>query len=177
MYTRFVKIFSKQYSAKEKQLFAQLRRSALFANLGFEDLCAIAGLVHVRVYSQNELVFLRNEPAQALYIVIKGEVQVHIDRFGKEEKLFTIGVGESLGHEAILPQSKRLYSAIISSENALLYAIDHSRLQEILKNNPKIEVKVMYNLAALYKEYIRSLFVYYGKDTGFLELGQIKASF
>ena len=131
--------------------------------------------MHLREYKDQEKVFLQNEPAGALYILSTGEVEASIDHFGNGEKLFTIPSGQSFGYEALFSQSRRIYNATVSSEEASIYAIASVHLQDVLSHHPQIEAQVMSNLSSLYKQYIYNLFSYYSRNTGFFELSQVKS--
>ena len=171
----FLNIFRKHYSHEEQALFAQLQPMRLFANLGFEELSTVATLIHTRNYKQGEILFSRGEPAQALYLLVRGEVKISIHRAGKEEIISTIQANHTFGHEALIMPHQRTYDATIISEYAIIYAIAQIPLQEVFQKNHKIHARVMHNLATIYNTYNAALFTSYIQDKGFFELSQVKS--
>ncbi len=172
----FLNIFRKHYAQEEQALFAQLQRMHLFKNLGFEELSAVAALIHTRNYKQGEILFSREEPAQALYLLVKGEVNISIHRAKKEEIISTLQANHTFGHETLIKPHQRIYDATVVSEHAVIYAIAQIPLQEVFQKNHKIHASVMHNLATIYNAYNAALFTSYIQDKGFFELSQVKSS-
>ena len=63
--------FRKTYSPAERETFAFLGKVKFFKHLNFEEMSRFLPAIHQRKYVQDEVVFFRNDPSQALYILEK----------------------------------------------------------------------------------------------------------
>ena len=153
---------------------APLQMLELFELLEEHELLAVAQLMHLRSYDHQENVFREHEPAQALYILEEGTIQTSINHLEKTEELCPITNTAAFGYEAIFINSKRIYNATISSQEATIYGIASVHLRELFSNHAQIKAKIMHNLSKIYKQYIEEIFNYYNQNTGFFELSQIK---
>ena len=61
--------FARKYSSQDKILMNFLRKMLLFSCLTDEELMVFLPNLYTRNYSKDEIVFFRNDPSQALYIV------------------------------------------------------------------------------------------------------------
>jgi CRP-like cAMP-binding protein len=129
--------------------------------------------IHRRRYEKNEVIFFRNDPSQALYILEKGEISLNIDIKSNFESIITLRSSGAFGENSLLEGSKRIYTAIVQSEEAWLWVIPNYAILEIFKNNPKIQAKMMTSLAEYYNRNNNRLFSSYLNSYGFFNLGQM----
>ena len=71
----------------------------------------------------DEVVFFRNDPGNALYLVKSGKVSINIDIEDEFELLSVIKSGGAFGESSLLSESNRVYTSIIYSERAELYVL------------------------------------------------------
>ena len=117
--------------------------------------------------------FFRNDPSQALYILEKGEVTLNIDIRKDFETIIKIKEGEPFGENSMLENSKRIYTAIVDTEEAILWVIPNYAILDIFQSNQKIKAKMMSSLATFYNSRNQQLFSSYKKSYGFFNLGQM----
>jgi CRP/FNR family cyclic AMP-dependent transcriptional regulator len=165
--------FKKRYSDEELKLFLFLNNIKHFEFLNEEELSQLIPYMYERSYMQDEVVFFRDDPSYALYIVKKGAVSLNIDMNNKFEVLTAMSKGETFGDNTLLENSKRIYSAIVTSERADLYVIPQINLLEIMASHPAIRAKIMTSFAELYNDYTSNLFNIYKSSFGFFELGSV----
>ena len=173
---RWVKSFRPASYGDYEQIEA-LKKSVIFKDLCPLEMEEIAALMHIRNYKKDEAVFLKDEPAQAVYLILEGRIRISTERLNQEEDLFILEVDDTLGHEALLSERKRQTHAIVVSDSAALYAIPQGHLLDAMQMNISIEAKIMRNLSLIYNKYIHKLFSQYKEDTGFFELAQVRALF
>lgn len=164
--------FKKSYSSQELNLFRFLARIKLFEGLNYEEMTQFSPHLYLRSYKLEEVVFFRNDPSNALYIVKNGRVSMNIDVNNEFQSLTTIGSGEAFGDNALLKDSRRIYTAIVTSDSADLYVLPHVNIQEILDGEPKIKAKIMTNFAEVYNQYNINIFKAYRSSFGFFDLSQ-----
>ncbi|MFO7825776.1 MAG: cyclic nucleotide-binding domain-containing protein [Cyclobacterium sp.] len=165
--------FRKKYSESELKQFEFLGKIRYFEDLNFAELSRFLPAIHQRKYERNEVVFFRNDPSQALYILEKGEVTLNIDIRSDFETIIKVREGYAFGENSMLENSKRIYTAIVNTEEALLWVIPNYAILDIFRNNQKIRAKMMTSLASYYNQTNHQLFTSYRNSYGFFNLGQM----
>jgi CRP-like cAMP-binding protein len=168
----FWNIFAKRYSAKEKVLFRFLRQSKLFERLTDDELAEFVPFLNHRKYVKGEVIFFRNDPSQALYIIKAGEVMLNLDVQDKFEELIIIHKGESFGDNALLEGAKRNYNAICHSENCELYVLPQTNILTIFEENNDIKAKILHAFAYYYDQYLSNVFKAYRDTFAFFDLSE-----
>jgi CRP/FNR family transcriptional regulator, cyclic AMP receptor protein len=165
--------FKRTYSAEESKTFYFLAQIPLFADLSNDEMANFLPFMYLRKYKENEVVFFRNDPSHALYLINNGMINLFVDVKGQEESLAYLKKGQSFGTNAMLTSTKRNYNAVVVSEEAELYVVPHANVQSILNDHPRIKAKIMTRLARLQNEYIDELFESYREVYGFFNLASL----
>ncbi|WP_158858460.1 Crp/Fnr family transcriptional regulator [Lunatibacter salilacus] len=165
--------FKKTYSEAEKRQFDFLSKIKFFERLRYSELVHFIPAIHERKYLKNEVVFFRNDPSQALYIMDKGRVLLSIDIKDSFETILTVNAGTAFGENSLLEGSKRIYTAIVDSEEATLWVIPNYAILEIFESNPKIQARMLTSLSEFYNQNNKRLFSSYQNSYGFFKLGQM----
>ena len=168
---KLINPFKKSYSNRELVLFRFLKGITLFEQLSFEQLAHFIPFMHMRVYKENEVVFFRGDPSQALYLLHKGEISLSIDINDRFETIGHISNGKSFGDNALVQDANRIYNAIITSEKAQIYVIPQINLFEIFDHYPKIKAKVFESYVNQQNQFMGKLFSAYKRNFGFFDLG------
>ena len=72
-----------------------LKKCELFAGLTPEDYFQLAGVATCARYARNELLFVKDEPAESLFIVAKGKLKIYcVSPDGREQIMHLINPGE-----------------------------------------------------------------------------------
>ena len=167
------KLFKKSYSEREKFLFDFLRKSSLFENLENEELVNFIPYLFLRKYQRDEVVFFTGDPSHAIYIVKSGIVGLNLDLDDGFEKIMALRSGALFGDNAVLPDTKRIYSAIVETESAELYVIPKVNIEEIMGDEPVIKAKIMTSFAETYNNYLSKLFKVNKSSVGFFDLNTV----
>lgn len=163
--------FKKSYSNRELVLFRFLKAIPLFEQLNFDQLAHFIPFMHMRVYKENEVVFFRGDPSQALYLLHKGEIALTIDINDRFETIGHLKGGVSFGDNSLVQEASRIYNAIITSEKAQIYVIPQINLFEIFDHYPKIKAKVFESYVNQQNQFMGKLFSAYKTNFGFFDLG------
>lgn len=167
------KLFGTSYTENETRLINFLRRDRLFENLTDRELSYFIPDMHERKYVKDEVVFFSGDPSQALYLVKSGMVTLNIDVKGNFEKLLTLRAGHAFGDNSLIEGTKRIYTAIVSTDQAELYIIPQVNMIEIMDRHKRVRAKLMTTFAVTYNEYTSRLFKAYKKSIGFLDLHEV----
>lgn len=165
--------FSKTYTAEDQNTFDFLRLIKFFERLRNNEMARFIPAMHQRKYYRDEVVFFSKDPSQALYLVKRGQVNLTIDVKDNFESILEVNKGEAFGENSLLENTKRTYTAIITSEEADLIVIPHYAIQEIFDSSPKIKAKMMTSLSEYYNDNNQRLFKSYRESFGFFSLKQM----
>lgn len=165
--------FSKTYEPKDLQTFDFMQGIRFFERLRQKELARFLPAMHERKYIRDEVVFFSKDPSQALYLIRRGQIDLTIDVRENFETIMQLKRGEAFGENSLLEDSKRTYTAIVSSDEADLIVIPHFAIQEIFDSNPKIKAKMMTSLAEFYNANNQRLFRSYRESFGFFSLRQM----
>ncbi len=165
--------FKKSYTSKELNTFRFLSRIKLFERLNYKEMSYFLPYFYLREYKMNEVVFFRNDPANALYLVKSGKVSINIDIEEEFELLNIVKSGGAFGESALLADGNRIYTSIIYSERAELFVLPKVNIHEIFEGHPQIRTKMIESLGELYYHYMVSLFKEYKSSLGLFNLSQL----
>lgn len=162
--------FARKYSSEDKKLMNFLRKIILFSCLTDDELMVFLPSLYIRNYAKNEVVFFRNDPSQALYIVQTGLVKLELDIGERSEELGKIQTGNFFGENCLIHGSHRLYNAICSDAVTQLYILPLANILEIFEEYPRIKSKVYEMMAQHQQEQIQNVFSAYREAFGIFEL-------
>lgn len=162
--------FKKNYTEKELETFRFLSAIRVFERLSPDELSLFMPYLHVREYVQNEVVFFRNDPSHALYILKSGKVTLNFENGDNYEELAVLHEGRAFGDNALLVDTQRLYTAIVLSEKASMYVLPQVNVLEIFDENVEIKAKMITSLAEEYNWYMEKIFKEYRSSLGFFSL-------
>ena len=165
--------FSRTYTAEEKEIFSFLKSLQLFSTLDFSELQAFVPHLHERTYVKDEVIYFRNDPSHALYLLRKGKVSITLDIEDKFENLAEYTGPAVFGQNCLLEGTKRSVNALVTSEKASFYVIPKDNIQNIKESNEDIKTKLMEALATLYETRISTVIKNYRTSYGLFNLGDI----
>lgn len=166
--------FQRSYSPEELDIFNFLAEVRLFHGLSNEQKSLFLPYLYLRKYKQEEVVFFRGDPAHALYVIKQGTVELVLDVDQVFEKLAVIGTEQTFGNNALIEGTKRLYSAVVQSDEAELYVIPHVNINDIFREKRKVQAKMFGALAEMYEEHVSDLYGSYRSSKGFFSLDRME---
>ena len=164
--------FTKKYTPKERSLFKFLRQADIFFDLDDDELYEMLPYLHLRKYAQNEVIFFRNDPSQAMYLIRNGTVSLSLDIQDKFISLFSLHTGGYFGDDALLEGSVRKYTAITTSAECEVYVIPQVSLLDIFHDDLPIKAKVYEAYSRRQNLILSAIFKHYRDAFGFFDLGQ-----
>ena len=168
-----MRFFRRKFSEEEKKLLDFLGKIRLFQGLNDTQKLVFAPYLYLRSYKQNEVVFFRKDPSQALYLLKEGKITLELDIEESFENILELEAITSFGHNALLPNSKRIFNAFVNSPLCYLYVLPQVNVIEVFKRNPEIKAQVLENVAWIHDQNFAKLCQVYRETKGFFELGEI----
>jgi CRP-like cAMP-binding protein len=165
--------FKKSYTQKELNTFRFLSRIKLFERLNYKEMSLFLPYFYLREYKMDEVVFFRNDPGNALYLVKSGKVSINIDIDDEFELLNIVKSGGAFGENALIVEANRINTCIIHSERAELYVLPKVNIHEIFEGHHEIKTKMMESLCEIANEYMSNIFKGYRSSLGLFNLSQI----
>jgi NTE family protein len=119
----------------------------LFAGVSETDIADIARLATVIDYPTGRTIFADGDAADALYVVLRGQVAFRCcNRWGQEQTLATLESGAILGEVALLTDEPRAGSAVTMADTVLL-RLTREAFLALLKQGSGVGQQILYNLA------------------------------
>jgi CRP/FNR family transcriptional regulator, cyclic AMP receptor protein len=119
----------------------------LFSGLSEAELNLIAQRVRQRRYRESEIIFHRDDPGVALYIILSGKVKIHNETVEGGDVIHAVfSDGEFFGELSLLDGAER--SADVSTIEATeVLVLTREDLLECIKQHPQIGINILSVLA------------------------------
>ncbi|HZQ48935.1 MAG TPA: cyclic nucleotide-binding domain-containing protein [Candidatus Dormibacteraeota bacterium] len=128
-----------------KELIA-LKLVPLFSDLTLEQLSSIDRLMVTRHYMKGETLFRVGDVGSELFVVLDGEVRIHLDRDGSEVTLARQGPNSVLGEMAVFDEQPRSANAEAIADTTVR-VLRRDRLQAIVHEHPEVLLEFVKNLS------------------------------
>ncbi|HEY3086203.1 MAG TPA: cyclic nucleotide-binding domain-containing protein [Candidatus Dormibacteraeota bacterium] len=128
-----------------KELIA-LKQVPLFNTLTLEQLASVDRMMVTRHYAKGEPLFRRGDVGGELYVVVEGEVRVHLDHGGREYTLARHRTGAVLGEMSVFDDQPRSASAQ-AMDDTVVRVLRRDRLQAIVHEHPEVLLEFIKNLS------------------------------
>ena len=116
-----------------------LRKVPLFAALPPQELEPIAAVAEEEDFSEGELLAVRGEPGDTLYVIVDGQVQV---LGAGEQELAVRGPGDTIGEMAVISSKPRAASLLAMSDVRVL-ELRKPAFEAILRERPETALAMM----------------------------------
>jgi Cyclic nucleotide-binding domain/HEAT repeats len=116
-----------------------LRKVPLFEALPPQELEPIAAAAEEEVFSEGELLAVRGEPGDTLYVIVDGQVQV---LGAGEQELAVRGPGDFIGEMAVISSKPRAASLLATSDVRVL-ELHKPAFEAILRERPETALAMM----------------------------------
>jgi CRP-like cAMP-binding protein len=124
-----------------------LQNVYLFKTLTPEELDAVSALGEAQSFAAGDTIFLRGEPAKALYLIKFGAIKIQQStKSGDSLDVATLSTGSHFGEMAFVDGERRSATATACDRGELV-VIPYEKLQVLLQKNSAIAVKIYRELA------------------------------
>lgn len=133
-------------TAADPRVLAAADISPLFAGLNADQKSHLSREFSVRAYRQGDKVFTTKEPAEHLYLIVEGGVEI-TDPVGSR-KIATAQAGDCVGERSLITGIEHVYSADAIADTEMAVLSDAS-IARLVRRRPDIGVILYKNLAQL----------------------------
>jgi len=132
-----------------------LKRLDIFDNLNKQELEAITEIADIRDCPKATVIFTENQEADALFVLLQGNVALHFEVGRHEEAIVhSVGAGQAFGWSALI-QPYLFTASAKCINNSKLVVIDRYRLRSLLDEDCHMGFVVMEKLAELVSERLK----------------------
>lgn len=133
-----------------------IKEIELFEGLSDNELNSIAKLCYEEIYEADERIFRESDPAESLYVLIEGEVNIGFRLKEGTERLTvdTIREGEIFGW-SVLVEPYKFSAAAITAKKSRVLVIYGEALRNLFEKNPHIGHLVMREIASVISSRLR----------------------
>ncbi len=124
-----------------------LRAVPLFSHLRDEELGRVSKVSRQRSYPKNSVILFEDDPGDALYVVVSGQVKVVlIGEDGREVILSTLKDNEFFGEMALIDDQPRS-AHVIAMEDSNLIVLRRDDFHKCLEEPPRIALGLLQGLS------------------------------
>jgi len=128
-----------------------------FGSMEEDELDELLSFAQVREYPKDKLLFLRDEPASRIYIILQGWVKVYNGlETGEEAILQMLGAGETLLESAVFLNVPAPVSAQVVEE-ALLLSIPAPVIRQRIQSSPQLAISMLNNVSLRSQRLVQQL--------------------
>ncbi len=149
---------SSDYKQNLYQTKAALINSGLGRDLTDEELALLAELAIERHYLKNARILREDSKSRDLFVINEGRVSVRLklpSEFGREEAIYQISDFQVFGELSLVDGSPRS-ATVYADDEVTAYQFEHSKLIQLLDDNPRIGYVIMRNIASIIANRIRN---------------------
>lgn len=136
---------AREKEAKKEQLSEERRQwlaeTDLFAPLDSDTLARIAHAMERVTFAKDEPIIHQGESGDSMFFIVRGKVQVVVERHGIMNQVATLQEGQYFGEMALLAGEERS-ATVIASTDVDTYVLDKGGFGEILSDHPEIAEKI-----------------------------------
>ncbi len=120
-----------------------LKRVPLFSHLGDEEVARLSRALREKAYPKNSVILFEDDPGDALYVVVTGEVKVvRIGEDGREVILSILSEGDFFGEMSLIDDQPRS-AHVIAMQDANLLVLRREDFQQAFKEMPTIALGLL----------------------------------
>ncbi len=152
-----MRFFSNLLLTKQDEEVAEVLKDInLFEDLTAYERAKIAKYFRKKIYEAGEQIIKEGTPGDRMFVIHKGAVKIakKLNK-NKEQVLENMVDGDFFGEMALLDGSKRSASVYAVSK-VVMFELYRVSLQELISKEPAIGVKILYKLARILGERIRT---------------------
>ena len=120
-----------------------LKNNNFFSNLEDDELEKVEQIMQSRTYNKGEIIFFEEEPGEGLFVLETGKVKLTKMIESGDEQILTIIKPGNIFAEVVLFGQANYPATAIALEDSQLYLIRSRDMEEIIKDNPSIALKLL----------------------------------
>lgn len=144
------------------ELIEILKNNAIFKGLTDQEIQKLADICYEKEYKTGELIFEDNSVGSAMYVIIKGQVDIQMN-MGMDDELATVHVikeGEIFGELSLVDRAPRSAAAKAAGVTKT-FILEADKFDKLVQNNSHIGYIFMRNIAHIVSSRLRETNIRY----------------
>ena len=125
-----------------------LERIELFRNLSVEDVERIFTKGMTMHVPKGSVIFYQNTTGNTMFVILAGKV----DLYSKDQRIATLGTGDTMGEMALISEEPRSATAI-ASEDTNLFVLSETTFQRLMTK--RVAVQMLLNIIGTLSKRLR----------------------
>jgi len=125
-----------------RNLKDKLHTTLLFKDLTRAELDKVSKYCIVRQFNEGQHIFFEGDPGSALFVILKGNVDIYRIHKNKKDALATLGSGTFFGELALVYDTPRTASALATDNSTLVCLFRHD-IEKLVKHHPQLGNKLL----------------------------------
>src|SRR5947209_15067037 len=133
----------------EDRRTTSFRQVALFADLPFDELKALAQLATFQSFDRHEVLFYTDDPAPVLYLILDGQTKISLYGVNGDETILNVlGPGDLLGELALFEPGAVRSATAETVEPTTCLALQRTAFLGFLRSHPEAAIRMLGTLAS-----------------------------
>jgi len=142
---------------RKAAIVATLRRSRMFADLGTEDIEAVADGCSTRVLRKGEMLFHEGDKSEGFYVIQTGSISVYrLTPDGREQIICVFRAPESFA-EVTLATVESYPANAVALESSQIILVQKARFRELIQRKPELSLHMLASMSLHLKHLVQSL--------------------
>jgi nitrate/nitrite-specific signal transduction histidine kinase len=141
--TKAKKLHGKTAESQQVNLSDLLRKVKYFTNFSEPDIQQLINIGYQKLLSEGEYVCREDEPGDAFYIILTGNVEIYVEKINKF--LTNLSDGTFFGELSLLLGIPRT-ATVRTTTDTLLFVVDHNGLQTLLQSYEELADQIAVEL-------------------------------
>jgi CRP-like cAMP-binding protein len=122
----------------------------LFENFTTEEIRQVVSLCRITTLSRGAKIFSNGDPAESLYVVLVGDVEVLLPELPVEETtVVLLNPGGVFGESTFFSETPHTMSASCASDSVTLLSLNRVAFNEIFQTNSAVALRLVNNVARI----------------------------
>lgn len=145
-------------------LIATLRQTRMFADLGPEDIGAVAEACTMRTLEKGEALFREGDRSEGFYVAQSGAISVFkVTPDGREQIICVFRAPESFA-EATLATIETYPANAVALEPSRIIVVQRAAFRELLRRKPELSLQMLGSMSLHLKHLVQTLQDYKGRQ-------------
>jgi len=131
-----------------RKLTKELHETMLFRDLSHAELDRVIAHAQLRSFKKGDHIFFEGDPGSALYVILKGNIQILRHVHGKHVVLADLSKGMFFGELALVHGMPRTATALVT-EDALMVCLFRHNFEAVIKHYPKLGTKLLASISRI----------------------------
>lgn len=145
-----------------RRLKEDIHQAVLFRNLTKSELARVLEFIQLRSFKRGDHVFFEGDHGSALFIILKGGVQIVRHERGNHVVLANLVKGMFFGELALVCDTLRTATAQVTDDAVMACLFKHD-LEKIIKYYPRLSTKLLGSINQVLAQRLTSMIEQVGK--------------